>query len=64
MFKGVMDSRYVLYFIKHLLASSPSHKVISLFFSTEFTDTKEKLRIKQELQLFSRLSLDAQVIWR
>ncbi|KAK1381074.1 F-box domain-containing protein [Heracleum sosnowskyi] len=61
--KGAVDSRYVLCFIKHLLASSPSLKGISVFCSTKSTDTKEKLRIEQELQQFPRLSLDAQIIW-
>ncbi|KAK1381079.1 hypothetical protein POM88_027823 [Heracleum sosnowskyi] len=60
--KGAVDSRYVLCFIKHLLASSPSLKGISVFCSTKSTDTKEKLRIEQELQQFPRLSLDAQII--
>ncbi|KAK1381072.1 hypothetical protein POM88_027816 [Heracleum sosnowskyi] len=61
--KGVVHSRYVLHFIKLLLASSPSLKVISLFCSTKITGPKEKLRIKQDLQQCHRLSLDAQIIW-
>ncbi|KAL8106070.1 hypothetical protein AgCh_029754 [Apium graveolens] len=61
--RGVVDSSYALYFIKHLLASCPSLKVISVFCSTKSSDPKENLRIKQELQQFPRLSLDAEVIW-
>ncbi|KAL8106077.1 hypothetical protein AgCh_029761 [Apium graveolens] len=62
--QGVVDSRYALYFIKQLLASCPSLKVISVFCSIKSSDPKENLRIKQELQQFPRLSLDAEIIWR
>ncbi|KAL8106074.1 F-box/FBD/LRR-repeat protein At1g13570-like isoform X1 [Apium graveolens] len=62
--QGFVDSRYALYFIKQLLASCPSLKVISVFCSIKSSDPKENLRIKQELQQFPRLSLDAEIIWR
>lgn len=60
--QGVEDLSYVLPFIKHLLACSPSLKVISLFCTTKINDPKEKLRVKQELQQLPRLSLNARVI--
>lgn len=61
--QGVEDWSYVLPFIKHLLACSPSLKVISLYCTTKINDPKEKLRVKQELQQLPRLSLNARVNW-
>lgn len=60
--QGVEDLSYVFPFIKHLLACSPSLKVISLFCTTKINDPKEKLQVKQELQQLPRLSLNARVI--
>ncbi|WOH00488.1 hypothetical protein DCAR_0519852 [Daucus carota subsp. sativus] len=61
--KGIQYSRFVQNFIKLLLASSPSLKVISLSCNTKITSLEDKLKIKRDLRKIHRLSLDAQVIW-
>ncbi|KAL1815588.1 hypothetical protein ACET3Z_018162 [Daucus carota] len=61
--KGIQYSRFVQNFIKLLLASSPSLKVISLSCNTKITSLEDQLKIKRYLRKIHRLSLDAQVIW-
>ncbi|KAK1387449.1 F-box domain-containing protein [Heracleum sosnowskyi] len=61
---GVVGSRYVLDFIKLLLASSRLLRVMLLSYSSQVEDLKEKLRIKHEVENFPRLSLEAKLIWK
>lgn len=60
--EGIVDSSYVFHFVKILLASSPSLKVMSLLCGSAVTDPSEKLKIKQELQNLPRRSFAAQVL--
>lgn len=50
--QGVVDSNYVFYILKVLLASSPSLKRMSVMFSEVTDDLGEKSKIKQNLKQF------------
>ena len=59
----VKGSGCELYFIKLLLASSPSLRWIKISRTYSIHDLKEELRILQEVARFPRASATAELIW-
>ncbi|KAK1358084.1 hypothetical protein POM88_051340 [Heracleum sosnowskyi] len=62
--RNILGSRAELLLIKLLLASSPSLRRMELKYNTKVDDSREFVRIKEELLQFPRKSPEVQISWR